>query len=82
MEHKLVELGAREGVYAQAWVRFAAAALSAMNVQNRPFGFSAEDPKEIYARLSDKYDRLLFQIDEQSQFYIGFAVWAKLDETN
>lgn len=39
-----------------------------------------DDPREIYGHLSEKYDRLLFQIDEKSQFYIGFAVWAKVGE--
>jgi hypothetical protein len=39
-----------------------------------------DNPKAIYARLKDRYARLLFQIDEQSQFYIGFAVWRKAEE--
>ncbi len=40
-----------------------------------------DNPKKIYARLHERYPRLLFQIDEQSQFYIGFAVWSHPEET-
>jgi hypothetical protein len=41
-----------------------------------------DNPKKIYTRLHERYSRLLFQIDEQSQFYIGFAVWSHPEETD
>jgi hypothetical protein len=34
-----------------------------------------DDPKKIYASLKDKYSRILFKIDEVSQFYTVFSVW-------
>jgi hypothetical protein len=41
-----------------------------------------DDPKEIYARLKmEGHERILFQIDHQSQFYITFCVWKK-EETD
>jgi hypothetical protein len=36
-----------------------------------------DDPKKIYARLCDTHPRLLFRIDEVSQFYTVFSVWQK-----
>jgi hypothetical protein len=39
-----------------------------------------DNPKQIYARLSDAgHSRILFRIDEVSQFYTVFSVWKHQD---
>ena len=41
-------------------------------------GFHAgmtDDPGKIFAELERRYARILFKIDERSQFYIRFSVW-------
>lgn len=39
-----------------------------------------DDPKAIYEALKGQHPRLLFQVSDQSQFYIGFCVWHKPEE--
>jgi len=36
-----------------------------------------DDPTEIFDIISDRYEEVLFTIDEVSQFYIRFGVWVR-----
>lgn len=39
-----------------------------------------DDPTEIYNKLSNRYQEIVFLIDDVSQFYLRFSVWVRGEE--